>query len=151
MAIKIKWTLELPGATLPLEIKGMNGKPDRPVRTLTPMGEDAGGGVMVPAIDMYLFHSPNHELPRKLPPGPPKRAGLRKGDKAMHFHGYYELIGPPLPICTDVPETAQAGTSAVSQGVDGRGHAHEAGGEDAARDAMLGEEYTCILARALPA
>lgn len=126
MAIAVRWTLEIEGDSLTLGIDAMDGTSSgRPVE-LFPGPRDT--------LDLYIFHSPEDEIPHTLPPRYGKGPHPVPGQRATHFRAYYQLIEgleerPQAPVYVDEGEAAEPEEEGKTKG-------------------MLGLKFTCMTATA---
>lgn len=126
MAIAVRWMLEIEGDSLQLEMNPMDTT--SPGQSLELFPGPRG------TLDLYVFHSPENEIPDRLPP--PYGTGRRPipGDEATHFRAYYQLIdgleeSPPAPLYVDEGEPAESGEEGDTKGI-------------------LGLKFTCMTATA---
>jgi hypothetical protein len=98
LAIKVQWTIpDVTGTEFRLRLKGLNGESDEEVEhKLTPIRE--GGRDM---IHLYVFHSPEDDLPNNLPLPAPTTT-LEIGAPASHFISYYSLLDL-VPELSSIP------------------------------------------------
>lgn len=121
MATGVEWTIsDVQGDFLELELEGMNRDVNQPPHVLR-LEPVADGGKQV--IHLWLYHSPESEIPGELPPSKIPRTP-NPGEKAEHFAAFYNLTGAPVPVFEEMPKR----------------------GKDA--PALLGDELNCIVATA---
>lgn len=105
-AIAVTWSIaDVSGDSLTLEMRPLNGAPERTPTTLYPKRNGQ--------LDLYVFHAPELEIPTSLPlgflGGPPPAPG----QPADHFRAFYTLLeqpvgDPPVPTFpTDQPVPQQ--------------------------------------------
>lgn len=106
---------------LDLEMPGLNGDPTPARPRLYPIGG---------AIDLYVYHAPEEELPDTLPP-PQREDEGHIPDEVEHFRCFYHLLGGPAG--KPIPHRPEGATE-------------EAEGDR--QKAPMGSQVTCILASA---
>lgn len=117
MAIAVRWTLDIESDRLSLKLAPIDGtSPDRSL-DLFP-GPDR-------KLHLYVFHSPDFEIPGTLPPPYAQGKPPKPGEEATHFRSYYDLIdgvNVPRPVPVYVGESDAAKSEGEMKGIQGLTH-----------------------------
>lgn len=108
LAIRTVWTLDIPGESLTVPLRGMNGEKDGDPITLVPDSE----GV----LDLWMLNIPAGQQVPVVPPPTCHHGHPREGEPATHFRPLYNLVDPPAP--TFLRDDERQGGGVFAQGLD---------------------------------
>lgn len=112
MAIAVRWTLEIDSDSLNLKLASFDGSSQDRSLELFP-GPDR-------KLHLYVFHSPEDEIPGSLPPRYAQSNPPKKGEAATHFRAYYDLtdgVEDPAPVPSYAGESEGAKAEGGTKGI----------------------------------
>jgi hypothetical protein len=146
MPTNLEWVIAgLPAGAITLRLAALNNAGVAASLDLRPVGNK---------IELFVFHSPETELPRKLPAHPLTIPGMKpkKCYRAAHFAAFYPLVGAsedgPAPVHEDDGTCAAAGREPDTEAT---AHQHSANPSTESRNEQRGFDYGCMLATAVAA
>jgi hypothetical protein len=139
----MEWVIkDLPTDGITLDLIGLNQTPTAGTLRLRPVANQ---------IELFVFHSPENQLPDGLPKHPLPMHGRPpvKCDTADHFSAFYPLVNEsedkPVPVY-EADDTCQ--DQAQPDGGDtGGAHAHPQGRKNL-EESYVGLDFMCIMATA---
>lgn len=143
MPTYMEWVIkDLPNDGITLDLVGLNQTPTAGTLNLRPVANQ---------IELFVFHSPTHQLPNELPRHPLLMQGRppNKCEKADHFSAFYPLVDEPEDRPVPVYEADETCQDQAPADAGSTGGAHVHGPQPKGLEELhIGLDFMCIAATA---